>query len=117
MLRLLRQIEPDLELNPKKNYIGLLVGGRPRNFVRFKRRRDSILAAFSLPDGDGLREAFESEGLERRTDNRGQTLVPLTRATVANDSDFLLDLARRARDAHQGPGRRPRRRSGTRGRP
>ena len=117
MLRLLRQIEPDLALNPKKTYVGLLVGGRPRNFVRFKRRREGVLAVFSLPDGESLRETFDASGLDMRVDSVGHTVVPLTRETVVSRADFLLDLARRARDAHQGPGRGPRRRTGTRGRP
>ena len=112
MLRLLRKIEPDLELNPKKSYVGLLVEGRPRNFFRFSRRRDGVVAVFSLPDGESLREAFETEGLQMRTNRQGQILVPLTGETVADHADFLLDLARRARDAHRGPGRRPHRRRG-----
>ncbi len=107
MLDLLRRIEPDVELNPKRNYIGLLVGGRPRNFVRFKRRPTGVLAMYSLSDARSLREVFDARGMPLTIDSRGKTLVMLTRESVAGHADFLLDLARRARDAHRGPGRRP----------
>ncbi len=75
MARLLRRVEPDLELNPKKNCVGLRVGGRPRNFVRFKRRREGVLAVFSLPDGESLCEAFDGAGLEMCVDGDGRPVV------------------------------------------
>lgn len=107
MLDLLRRIEPDVELNPKRNYIGLLVGGRPRNFVRFKRRRAGVLALYPLPDAESRREEFETRGLEMQIDSLGHARVLLTGESVRDHADFLLDLARQAREAHHGPGRRP----------
>ena len=105
MLRLLRQIEPRLELDIRKKYIGLRVGGKPENFVQFFRHGPGLLAVFTVPYDAELRLAANREGLTLSPYVRKRTRIRLSPAIVANHADFLLRLARRARDAHHGPGR------------
>ena len=102
LMELIRTVEPNLQPNYLKHYVGLASNHVPRNFVTFRPRKQHLIAAFRIPRTPALDEELESVGLDtmeyKQRSRRYQ--VRLTREDLDTYREPLIDLVRRARDAH-----------------
>ena len=64
LLKLLRPLDPSLELKFNKFYIGLARGGQPDNFVIFRPKKDWIRIEPRLKRSEATQERLESSGLD-----------------------------------------------------
>ena len=102
LLKLVRQVDPDVELKYNKSYIGLARDGQPNNFVTFK------------PQKKGVRMNFQhkrSEELEKRLDEAGLDMldydakwrrykVRLKESDLKKHEELLVEIIRAAKDEY-----------------
>ena len=102
LMELIRTVEPNLQPNYLKHSVGLASNHVPRNFVIFRPRKQHVIAAFRIPRTAAIDEELESVGID--TLEYGQRSrryrVRLTQQDIAAHRETLIDLVRRARDAH-----------------
>ncbi len=64
LLAIAREIEPTLELNYTKYYIGLSKGGHSFNFIAFRPRKSAVNLEIKLPRSDEIDAKIEQTGIE-----------------------------------------------------
>ena len=109
MLRLIREVAPDLQLKYNKDYIGLASAGVARNFVTLLPRKNYMTAEFSIPRSDELAEWLSESELPVRTakwsltgsSNGRAHRIDITDREIAEHGGVLLDLVRRAHAAYR----------------
>jgi hypothetical protein len=95
---LVHELDPDLQLNFRKNYVGLARGGRVDNFmVLYPRKQNRLIATFRIPRSEEMDTqlanadlAFEYQG------RRSRYRLELAEAVVSDHRELLRDLARLA---------------------
>lgn len=91
-------VDPGVELNYNKHYIGLTKHGATKNFLIMRPRKGSLIAEFRLPQDDERHEAHEAAGFdvlpyEKRFSNYR---LRLTAEDFDQRSDALRELAEQA---------------------
>ena len=102
LMELVQTVEPDLQPNFNKHYVGLTSNHVSRNFIKFKPRKQHVVVAFRIPRTAPLDAELESVGIDTMDyDQRsGRYRVRLTQQDIADHRETLTDLIRRARDAY-----------------
>ena len=102
LLELFRTVEPDLQPNFTKHYVGLTSNHVSRNFVTFRPRKQHLIVAFRIPRMAAIDEALESVGIDtlEYSKRSSRYRVRLTQQDIAAHRETLTDLVRRARDAY-----------------
>ena len=102
LLELFRTVEPDLQPNFTKHYVGLTSNHVSRNFVTFRPRKQNLIVAFRIPRMAAIDEALESVGIDtlEYSKRSSRYRVRLTQQDIAAHRETLTDLVRRARDAY-----------------
>ena len=100
MVKLIKNIHPGIEPKYNKNYIGLLVGGSAKNFVEFVPKKNHVITRFRLPQDETHSAEIEDAGLVMLSydKNFGRYKVRLVQQDLQTHRDFLLELARKARE-------------------
>jgi predicted transport protein len=98
MLELVRALDPALDLNYNKYYIGLAKGGKPNNFVIFRPKKDWLRAEVRLERSDETRAELDASGLDVMDyDSRwGRYRIRLIKGDIAKHKDFLAALMAKA---------------------
>ena len=102
LMELFRTVDPDLQPDFTKHYVGLTSNHVSRNFVTFRPRKQHLIVAFRIPRLASLDEALESVGIDtlEYSKRSSRYRVRLTQQDVAAHRETLTDLVRRARDAY-----------------
>ena len=102
LMELIRTVEPDIEPNFNKHYIGLKMDQMSRNFIMSYPRKRHLGVGFRIPRAASLDEELEGSGLDiLRYDTRDKLYVMrLTRQEIEEHRETLTELVRRARDAY-----------------
>ena len=64
LFALAREIDPSLELQYNRHYIGLFKDGQPFNFVLFKPRKNAVNLEIKLPRSDEVDKKIEEAGID-----------------------------------------------------
>ena len=101
MMELIRTVEPNLQPNYRKHYVGLASNHVPRNFVTFRPHKQHVIAGFRIPRTPALDEELERAGLDimEYTKWFRRYRVRLTQQDIETHRETLIDLIRQARDA------------------
>ena len=99
LMELIRTVEPDIQPNFNKHYIGLKTNHGPRNFIKCTPRRKHLGVGFRLPYSGGLQTELEDSGLDvLRHDTRDKLwIMRLNQEDVTVHRETLLGLIRQAR--------------------
>jgi predicted transport protein len=90
---MVREIDPSLELQYNKHYIGIYKGGQPFNFTTFRPRKSSILIAIKLPRSDEVDNKIEQAGIEALTYAKyGAYRLSLQNEDIARNRELLKNL-------------------------
>ena len=98
LLKIIKQIDPSLEMKYNKFYIGLAKNGQPSNFVVFRPKKDWIRVEPRLPRSDETQAQLEQEGLDLMDyDTRwARYRINLVKGDVQKHQPFLTSLLKRA---------------------
>ena len=99
ILKIIRDIDPKLELNYNKPYIGLKKGSMSCNFVTLVPQKKSFIFRLYLPQNEDVDKIIEDSELEKTdsSDDRHYA-IRLTQDEVQSKSETLKDLSKRAYD-------------------
>ena len=102
LMELIRTVEPDLQPNFTKRYIGLASNHVSRNFITFRPRKQHLIVAFRIPRTVPLDDELEGVGIDTLEYNQRSRRyrVRLTQQDLEKHRQTLTDLIRRARDAY-----------------
>lgn len=97
ILNFLHVIDPELELNYNKPYIGLQKSGKSCNFVTLVPQKKSFIFRVYIPQSDELDAIIDESGLEK-TDNSDEKhyALRLTHNEIKSKSEVLENLSKRA---------------------
>lgn len=95
---LVQELDPGLQLNYRKNYVGLARGGLVDNFMLlFPRKQNRVIVTFRTARSDEIDSALEDADLPfEYKARRSRYRLELTQAAVAEHQAVLRGLARRA---------------------
>ncbi len=98
ILAKIKEMEPSLELNYNKPYIGLRRDGKADNFLSFIPRKKNIIFELRLPQSEEVDQIIdEAEFDQMEYHKRSERYrLRLTKDDISSNSAFLLELARRA---------------------
>jgi len=98
LLEVIHTLDPVLELNYTKFYIGLAKAGRANNFVIFRPKKDWLGVEVRLEQSDEMQAQLEESGLDFDYDTRreGRYRIRLTKGDIAKHKDFLANLLTRS---------------------
>lgn len=65
----IQEIDPSVELNHKKNYIGLTLDGKSHNFVSFKGKKDHLIIQLKLPETEESEKEIIDSGFDIKYDS------------------------------------------------
>ena len=105
LMRLIKEVEPGVDLKYNKHYIGLATSsGAVRNFVIFRPRKKNVFTEFNIPQDEQLTAWLEDSGLETNSYNSryGNYRVYVHSSDIDRNRDVLSELVRKAHDAHMG---------------
>ena len=94
MLAIAREIDPSLEPQYNKHYIGIYKGGQPFNFSVFRPRKNSLNVEIKLPRSDETDAMIEKTGIEALNYNqRWQSYsLSLEKEDLIKHREFLKQL-------------------------
>lgn len=100
MLKVVRTLDPKLDLKFNKFYIGLAKEGRPDNFVIFRPKKDFLKIEPRLDRTDELDKLVEDAGLDTLAydDRWGRYRFRVKPETLKKGTEVITDLIRRAFD-------------------
>lgn len=98
LFALLHQLYPNATLNYNKNYIGIMLDGKPVNFVVFDPKKQSVRFEIRLKYSEEMNKQFDDAGLERQAYNNGFKYYPirLGKGDVEKHRDSLKDFITKA---------------------
>jgi predicted transport protein len=98
LLELIKGLDPELELNYTKFYIGLAKNGRPNNFVLFRPQKHVINVGVRLPQSSEIDQWLEQGGLDVMDyDNTwGRYRFRLGKSEIEQHAELLTSLFKRA---------------------
>lgn len=98
LLKVVKELDPSLELKYNKFYIGLSRDGQAFNFVQFKPKRNFLKLELALPQTDDLDSKIEDAGLDAMDyDKRWKHYrVRLTKGDIQSKADVLCQLVKLA---------------------
>jgi hypothetical protein len=101
LLKLIRAVDPKLDPNYTKHYVGLAKSGRSNNFVLFIPRKDFLYVEAKLDESESIQKLLENAGLDGVSyDNRrGRYRITINEDSLRKQSNVLEELMRRAYDA------------------
>lgn len=101
---LIHQLYPNAALNYNKHYIGIMLDGKPVNFVVFKPTKQSIRFELRLKFSEEMSKKIDDAGLERQTYDSGFKYYPirLGKGDVEKHKDHLKELITLAYEWHTG---------------
>jgi len=93
-LKLLKEIDNNLELSYKKHYMGLIHHNRPNNFLVFKAKKKFLRIEIRVADLDGLAAKFKESDLEvfRIYKRHGRVWFDLREGDVQSNREFLKQI-------------------------
>lgn len=94
LLEIVRGLDPALELNYNKFYIGLARQGRPDNFVVFRPKKNFLRVEPRLDRDESLEQRIESAGLDVMDydDHWSRYRIRLSKGDAKKHIDLLTDL-------------------------
>ena len=103
ILELVREFDPNLELNYTKYYIGLASGGITSNFVVCRPKKKFMGLAVTLPKSEEISVKLEDSGLNLLEYSRwGRYRINLTLRDLEQHIDLVRELLRTAYDYRSG---------------
>ncbi len=98
MLDLINTVSPGTTLKYNKHYIGLARNGAANLFVLFRPRKEYVVCEFRIERSEEVSALLESSDLDLMDYQTrwGRYRIRLTQDDLANRTDALLDLIRRA---------------------
>ena len=104
LLELVREVQPNANLNYRKHHIGLDIGGRARNFLSLAAQKSNVLTGFKIQSTPDMDTLIDDAGLNRASydNNFGYYRIRVRRQDLDERRDALVDLIRRARDTMLG---------------
>src|SRR5258706_9737631 len=94
---ILRGFDPTLELKYTKFYIGLAKAGQPKNFIKFRPRKNGLLTTLRLRPSPDVQAKLDESGLETLDyDKREGYRVRLVADDLANRLQIIEELMARA---------------------
>ncbi len=98
LLGIAREIDPSLELNYNKYYIGIAKSGQPFNFVAFRPRKTTLNLELKLPRTDDVDSQLDEAGIEtlEYSTRFGSYRLSLTGDAIAKNVDALRRLTKMA---------------------
>jgi hypothetical protein len=93
LLAIAREIDPSLEPQYNKHYIGIYRNGQPFNFCTFIPQKNAIVLRITLPRTDEIDRKIEEHGIETLNYTRwGAYRLSLQREDVTKHRSFLKEL-------------------------
>ena len=90
---ILRSFDPTLELKYTKFYIGLAKAGQPKNFIKFRPRKNGLLTTLRLRPSPDVQAKLDDSGLETLDyDKREGYRVRLVADDLANRLQIIEEL-------------------------
>ena len=104
LLGIVHQLDPGLELNYNKSYIGLVKNGRPNTFVRFKPRKSGLVFQFKLDRSEEIDQLIEVADLDMLDylSRWRQYRIRLKGPDIDKHQDTITTLIRLAYEAKTG---------------
>jgi hypothetical protein len=99
LLKLVKEVQPNAALNYNRGYIGLVINGDPKNFVRFIPRKAYVIVEFKLPDqSDDIKGQLGEAGisLPAYDSQFGFFRVKIDPPTIAKQPAVLRNLVKQA---------------------
>jgi predicted transport protein len=97
ILSIVREIDPSLELQYNRHYIGIYRSGQPFNFCTLRPRKASIQVAIKLPRNDELDKRIEESDVETLSYSKwGAYRLSFEKGEIAPHQEFLLQLLKDA---------------------
>lgn len=88
-----REIDPSLELQYNRHYIGLFKGGQPFNFILLQPRKVAVNLEIKLPRSDEIDKKIEDAGIDTLPYTKwGRYRLALEAEDVATHRDLLKEL-------------------------
>lgn len=102
LLRLVREVEPNIGLKYNKHYIGLAQGGNATNFVSFRPKKQHVIADFKIPRTEELTQHLTDEGMDLLTYQVrwGLYRIRVDTEDIGERADILRELVKTAREAY-----------------
>lgn len=100
ILKMVKEVEPSVELKYNKFYIGMARNGLATNFVSLRPRKKHVIVEVKIPRSDEITELLDEAGIDSLSyQNRwGQYRLSVSADDISDHRDLLIDLFRRARD-------------------
>jgi len=94
LLKIVKTLDPNLELKYNKFYIGLAHEGQPFNFVAFKPQKKAIRLELKLTESEEINEKLDLANLEilQYSTRSGRYLVRLSEEDIENNLDLIKEL-------------------------
>lgn len=94
LMKIVKALDPNLELKYNKFYIGLAHDGQPFNFAAFKPQKTAIRLELKLPESEEIKEKLETANLEilEYSSRYGRYLVRLSREDIEKNHELLAEL-------------------------
>jgi hypothetical protein len=104
VLKILKEVDPSLELKYNKIYIGLWKNGQPYNFVTLRPKKTHLNFELKLPQSEELDKKIEDAGLETLDyDKRWKAYrLRLVEDDIQSKGVILAELARMAYELRSG---------------
>jgi len=94
LMKIVKTLDPKLELKYNKFYIGLAHDGQPYNFVSFKPQKTVIRLEIKLQESEEIKEKLEAANLEilEYSSRYGRYLVRLSKDDILKNQGLLTEL-------------------------
>lgn len=102
LLKIVKEVDPDVTLKYNKHYIGLARSGVAHNYLTFRpRKKHHVLVEFRIPRSDELTQRIEEAEIEMLTyqARHGQYRIQVDQEDLDKRRDLLLDVVKLAHDS------------------
>jgi len=97
LLGIARQIDPLIEPQYNRHYIGLYRNGQPFNFVLFKPRKSALNLEIKIPRSEEIDNKMEESGIDALSYSKwGRYRLSLEKEDIAKHREFLKQLMQAA---------------------
>ncbi|MDA8564343.1 DUF5655 domain-containing protein [Mariniblastus sp.] len=100
IFEIIRRFEPNADANYNKQYIGILLGGKPLNFATCRPQKKGMRLNLRLPQDEDTDEQLDAKEIDVLDYDKkwGSYRLKLDAQTIAEHSDFLQSLLEMAYD-------------------
>jgi len=98
LLKIVKTLDPNVELKYNKFYIGLAHDGQPFNFVVFKPQKTAIRMELKLPESEEIKEKIEAAELEilEYSSRYGRYLIRLSKEDIEKNQELISELIKKS---------------------